>query len=325
MKIAFFTEMNMTGKIDRSIENMRTEFAWMSALQADHLPLRSVDSFTPGTSEDKFDISIIIFPKSIPKDLLKVDVVEKIRYRSTKVGFMQEGPSWYFQSLDIEPMFWFMDQMMKCDFVLAHNQIDKVYYEGLLQKPTLLNPTLMIEDRIKEIDTSIERKGIIIGGNIGEWYGGFNSLAVAMSVDQEIWFPRMGRMKSDELYIEGLNHLPYLSWLDWMKALNNFKYAIHLNPNTIGGTFSLNCAYLGIPCIGNRDADTQRLCFPDLSIDVRDLSRARTLIKHLTNDPKFYRECSLRAQENFVSWYREEKFLETWNSIHSSIMSIEKK
>ena len=34
MKIAFFTEMGFTGKIPRTHENMRTEFAWMVALNS---------------------------------------------------------------------------------------------------------------------------------------------------------------------------------------------------------------------------------------------------------------------------------------------------
>jgi len=37
------------------------------------------------------------------------------------------------------------------------------------------------------------------------------------------------------------------------------------------GTFSLNCAYFGIPCIGNEKVDTQRLCFPELSVDVENI------------------------------------------------------
>ena len=36
MKIAFFTEMGFQGKVPRTHDNMRTEFAWMVALDADH-------------------------------------------------------------------------------------------------------------------------------------------------------------------------------------------------------------------------------------------------------------------------------------------------
>ena len=36
MKIAFVTEMGFNGKIAETHTNMRTEFAWMHALDADH-------------------------------------------------------------------------------------------------------------------------------------------------------------------------------------------------------------------------------------------------------------------------------------------------
>ena len=39
MKVAFFTEMGFGGKVPRTHKNMRTEFAWMVALNADHYNL----------------------------------------------------------------------------------------------------------------------------------------------------------------------------------------------------------------------------------------------------------------------------------------------
>jgi hypothetical protein len=41
MKIAFFTEMEFQGKIPRNHSNMRVEFAWMCALEADHYNIKS--------------------------------------------------------------------------------------------------------------------------------------------------------------------------------------------------------------------------------------------------------------------------------------------
>ena len=41
MKVAFFTEMGFTGKVSRNHPNMRTEFAWMCALEADHYNINS--------------------------------------------------------------------------------------------------------------------------------------------------------------------------------------------------------------------------------------------------------------------------------------------
>jgi hypothetical protein len=42
MKIAFFTEMEFNGKIPRTHKNMRTEFAWMCALDATHYHLMHI-------------------------------------------------------------------------------------------------------------------------------------------------------------------------------------------------------------------------------------------------------------------------------------------
>jgi hypothetical protein len=36
MRIAFITEMGFEGKVPSNHSNMRTEFAWMHALNADH-------------------------------------------------------------------------------------------------------------------------------------------------------------------------------------------------------------------------------------------------------------------------------------------------
>ena len=60
MKVAFFTEMGFTGKVPRNHPNMRTEFAWMCALKADHHNIHS-DSIT-----SYYDIGVIIVPKNSP-------------------------------------------------------------------------------------------------------------------------------------------------------------------------------------------------------------------------------------------------------------------
>ena len=39
MNIAFLSEMGFSGKVSKNHPNMRTEFAWMHALDADHIPL----------------------------------------------------------------------------------------------------------------------------------------------------------------------------------------------------------------------------------------------------------------------------------------------
>jgi hypothetical protein len=122
-----------------------------------------------------------------------------------------------------------------------------------------------------------------------------------------------------EPQIEEITHLPYMQWDQWITSLNNFKYAVHLNPNTIGGTFHLNCAYLGIPCIGNIKTNTQRLCFPDLSVEPYDLVKAKSLIKRLVYDKEFYTECSNKAKKLYQEKFYESIYIKTWEKIKSHL------
>jgi hypothetical protein len=209
--------------------------------------------------------------------------------------------------------------MINANFVLAHNDCDKEYYEGLLNVNCYINPTLMIEDPIGYINQPSIRRGTIIGGNLVRWYGGFNSLIVAQTIDEKIYAPRMGRMQELELQLDSIEHLPYMQWNQWIHELNKFKYAVHMNPNSIGGTFSLNCAYLGIPCIGNINSNTQRICFPDISVNPDDLKSAKRLIKQLNYDESFYNEVSEKAIQLYKEHFSENNYVNVWNEILNKI------
>ena len=305
-KIAWFSEMGFNGKTPRSHKNMRTEFAWFVAQDAIHHNILKLKDLP----DNSYDLGVIIIPKSID-NYINFDIIANLKRVCKKYAFMQEGPSWYFQDL-------LLNIMLNADFVLAHNDRDKEYYEGLLDKKCYINPTLMIEDSIKDVP-ALERNNVIIGGNLRRWYGGFNSLMVAQEFKEDIWAPQMGRMREEEKNLDGLNHLPYMEWTDWIFSLNKFKYAIHLNPNSIGGTFSLNCAYLGIPCIGNIHSNTQRLCFPELSVEPDNIKNAKELARKLRLNKDFYLQCSIKSKELYNQYFSETTYNKVWNKILKQI------
>jgi hypothetical protein len=196
--------------------------------------------------------------------------------------------------------------LAKVDKIFAHNFSDLNYYAGLFpEKSITLIPTLMIEDSIKDIKWKPEDKAII-GGNFARWYGGFESFIVAQEFKVPTWGQTSHAMRENEGQL--VNHLPRVEWVDWIKQLSTFKYAIHLMPTVAAGTFSLNCSYLGIPCIGNILVDTQNKCQPDLAIEVQDVITARELAKKLVEDKDFYEHCSNTAKENYKEYYG----LEVW-------------
>ncbi len=294
MSIAFFTEMGFNGKIPSNHNNMRTEFAWMVALNADHYNINNVP-------DKKYDLGITIIPKNNPQFDLK-----RLKQYCGKVAVMQEGPHWYFQDYNLNDQINYFNALTSADIIFVHNKADKIYYRGLTgHKDVRVMRSLMIEEAIGETKI-VNRKGVIIGGNFVNWYGGFDSYMVANSQFDVVSAPTMGRKQEGEEQL--LTLLPYMNWKEWIHKLNEFKIGVHLMRTHAAGTFALNCAYLGIPCIGYKGLDTQELCHPELTVNVGDLGHAKELIKELNNNSEFYSECSKQAKDYYSIYYHENNF-----------------
>jgi len=293
MKVAFFTEMGFNGKIPRTHENMRTEFAWMVALNANHYNIKQIPT-------EKYDLGIVIIPKKNPD----FDI-NSLKQSCDKIAVMQEGPNWYWQDYDLSKQIWYYNTLTSADIIFTHNEIDKKYYQGLISHPNVrVMSSLMIEDAIGKLE-QVERQGVIIGGNFVSWYGGFDSFIIAQELDDKIFAPSMGRKQVGEEQL--ITHLPYMNWKQWIHELNKFKYGVHLMRTHAAGTFALNCAYLGVPCIGYKGLDTQEICHPNLTIEIGDLATARKLVT-LMKDKDYYNLQSELAKENYNKFYKEEIF-----------------
>ena len=318
MKIVFLTEMGFQGKIPNNHTNMRTEFAWMHALDAVHSNLKNYNNIKGQ------DHVFIIFPKgelflnavgiklkegvNPYSGFLTSNFIDILKSNNKKVHYIQEGPSWFFNDYEIADQFNFYNLLSKCDSIFAHNEYDVKFYKGLLpHKQVNIMKTLLIEDLIKDIIPQPQDK-VIIGGNFARWYGGFSSYIISDVFEVEKWTQDSHAKRSNEHNIPDLNHLPRLQWIEWMNELSTFKYAVHLMPTIAAGTFSLNCAYFGIPCIGNKNVDTQKICHPTLSIDVENVDEARILALRLKEDKEFYKQCSKTAKDNYKKYYN----IETW-------------
>ncbi len=130
-----------------------------------------------------------------------------------------------------------------------------------------------------------------------------------------IYVPSMGRKIPGEESLDRLKHLPYLSWSQWITTVSEMKYGIHLMRTHAAGTFALNCAFLGIPCIGYNALDTQQLLHPCTTIQLGDLAKAKRLAIQLKEDEKFYKQCSESTKGLYEQHYTEEKFMKHMNEI----------
>jgi hypothetical protein len=322
MRIAFLTEMGFVGKVPANHPNMRTEFAWMHALDADHY---NIHLFGSSKNLVDYDVVFVIFPKGKTflssegsrliegvnpvSPLLDQPIVERLKEKGNKkIYYIQEGPYWWFNDYEIVDQIKFYNFLSKTDGIFAHNLSDANYYRGMFRnKKVEIIHSLMIEELIKDIQPQPEDK-VLIGGNFARWYGGFESYMVASELGLPIWGQESHAKRNQEGMIDNLNHFPRMMWIDWMKEVSKFKYGVHLMPTVAAGTFSLNCAYFGIPVIGNEQVDTQRLLHPQLSVEVFDIESAMLLVEML-KDPSFYKKKSEEAKDNYHTHYTKEVWL----------------
>ena len=305
-KVAWFTEGGWNGKVPRDHPHMRNDVAWMHVLDATHYPVWNLEQVT-----EKYDLGIVTIPKNNIEQLMMFPMIENMKRVCKKIGFMKEGPSWYFKDYPIEQQIWFYNCLMEMDILFAHNSHDKRYYEGLTGKKTHVMKTIMIEDNIKpHIINSDARSGVLIGGNFARWYGGFDSYIIAQEFGEDIFAPTMGRKREREEEMN-ITHLPHMNWSSWIANLSRFKYVVHLCPTNGAGTVALNSAVLGIPCLANAGIDTQEQLSPELTIQPGDLKTAREKAIMLRDDKDFYNECSKNAMNRYKkSIFKEESYRE---------------
>ena len=304
MKVAFFSETGNNRKYPRDFPNARTEVAWCLALDA---PMCSLGVLP----NEQFDLGIVIVPKERPR----VDL-DFIRKCCDKVAIMQEGPHWYFQDYTIEEQFHYYNTLMSADWVYCHNISDIQYYKGLGCKDVRVMRSLMIPEGLTPRSESGD--GTMIGGNFVSWYGGFDSYMVAREIGKPITSPSMGRKQSQEDAIEDINYLPYMSWREWIDNLSQYNIGIHLMRTHAAGTFAMNCAFHGIPCIGYYGLDTQEFLHPLTSVNVADLEKAIEIAVKLRDDKDFYDECSKTSMKFFNKFYTEKAWKENWNYLHTT-------
>ena len=297
-KIAWFTEGGFRGKVHRQTPNMKTPLDWIAVMEADHFNLGD------NLNSSNYDLGIMVIPKENPQRAN----INNIKKFCTKVAIMQEGPFWLFQDYSLEKQISYFNNLTQADIIFVHNEQDKKYYKGLTNhKDVRILPSVMIKDPIKNTIKTSERSGIMIGGNMVSWYGGFDSFILASSVTDEIYSPSMGRKQEGESEL-GISQLPYMQWDQWITELSKRKIGIHMMRTHAAGTFAMNCSYLGIPCIGYKGLDTQRHLHPNSSVDDGDMESAKKIINKLWNDLDFYKENCILTKTLFEKEHSEEAF-----------------
>ena len=309
MRIGFFSEAGYEGKVPRNYDNMRTDVAWVCALDATHHPIAKLRSL----SDNLYDVGVMILPKNRKPllDWFPNPVLKEYRRVCKKVTIMQESYYNYWQDSPIAEQIWYFNFITEMDLIFCHNDIDLLYYNGLTNVRTELLPSVMITDDI--VRRSEWGDGVVIGGNWVWAYGGFDSYQVGLELTDDITAVTTGRMKPEEEQV--LKHLPWMMWGEWIKTLSQFNVGIQLGTAS-AGTFNLNCSFHGIPCIGYSNVNTQDILHPLTTVEVGDIDNAKHIARKL-KDEKFYKLCSETTLKRYENYYTEEVFVKHWNGIWS--------
>jgi len=95
--------------------------------------------------------------------------------------------------------------------------------------------------------------------------------------------------------------------------LGNYNVGVHLMRTHAAGTFAMNCAWHGIPCVGYKGLDTQEILHPLTTVDAGNLDEAVRVVEKL-KDEKFYRLCNETIVKRFEQNYTEEKWKKNWSN-----------
>ena len=304
MKVGFFSEAQYEGTVSRKHPNMRTDVAWVCALQAYHCPIPMIDTI----ENNSFDVGVMILPKN-RKPLLNYPLLEHFKRVCKKVTIMQESYYNYWQDSSIEEQIWYFNFITEMDLIFCHNDIDLKYYNGLTNVRTELLPSVMITDDI--VKRSEWGSGVIIGGNWVKDYGGFDSYQVALEMTDNVTAVTTGRIKPEEKQV--LNHVPWVMWREWIDILSQYEVGVQLGTAS-AGTFNLNCSFHGIPCIGYSDVNTQKILHPLTTVEVGEIDKAKEIARKL-KDKTFYDKCMEETQKNYEKYYSETRFLEHWDKV----------
>ena len=308
MNIGFFSEAGYQGKVPRSHNNMRTDVAWVCALDAFHCPISMINTM----ADNSFDVGVMILPKN-RKPLLDYPLLKEYKRVCKKVTVMQESYYNYWQDSEIAEQIWYFNFLVEMDLIFCHNDVDLKYYKGLTDVRTELLPTVMITDNV--LPRNEWGDGVIIGGNWVKDYGGFDSYQVALEITDDVTSITTGRTKEQE---KGLfKHLPWMYWSEWINVLSQYHVGVQLG-TAAAGTFNLNCSFHGIPCIAYSNSNTQRILHPKTTVELGDLVEAKKIANKL-KDKDFYDECMMDTQNNFEKYYSEKKFVEHFNQVIQSL------
>lgn len=310
MKILYLTDIGYMGPLTMDFQmGLRPPMSWISALNSFHCPYIKLNEL----QEDNFDIAIISCLHE------KVDVfeinLEKIKNISKKILFQHDSDHRYFyQKNSLQRSYMLNYIISNVDAILAHNDLDKKYYETLYKKPCFIHEQLILD--VYDESIPINKQGILLGaGGMNDRYGTLDPYVFAINHTEEKIY-----CFGEEENIPGINFIPNVwDYIEYNKKLSSFKYAFNLTPSGLGGSFPLQCAMMKVPCLGWDTSNTFKTCFPDLVAPYGSFDILEEKFNNLMSDDEFYEYVVNYARQKFITYFNINEYKNNMINIFLSI------
>jgi len=309
MKILYLTDLNYFGTISSDYQmGLRPPMSWISALKPFHCPYSRIDEIP----YNDFDITILsCLHENV--DVLNINL-EKIKNITKKILFQHDSDHRYFYKKNSLSRSYMLNYIISnVDAVLVHNDLDKQYYQSLFQKPCFIHEQLIF-DTYSYLDIPQQKSGVILGG-IDDRYGALDGLFLIYNIINEKIYC-FGDFEPIPEVIKIENTWDYI---EYNKILSKFKIALNLTPMAIGGSFPLQCAMVGVPCVGWDNSHTLKKCFPDLVAPYGDFESLRIILNKLNTEDDFYNKVASQARHIFLKEYNIEEYKKNMNLIFNSL------
>jgi hypothetical protein len=195
------------------------------------------------------------------------------------------------------------------DLMLCHNEADAKFYGLLMQNPAkaIYFPAVQDLRMIEQCRTEPQDKTTrtVLVQHFDNRSNGLFAALIAKKVGAPILhfntsiYPDNRNEEARALFGLDMTDLANTGWLEWARAIG--RAWVYLHPLTVcgAGRDTIACAVLGVPVIGNRHLEAQRILFPDLKVDIDEPDEMEAILRRLLTDQGFYTRSRLYAFERW--------------------------
>lgn len=218
------------------------------------------------------------------------------------------------------------------DLMLCHNEADAKFYGLLMGDPTKAIYFPAVQDlRLIEPfrrDPATKSVKTVLIQHFDNRSNGLFAALIAQRVGAPMLhfntctYPDHRNEEAKAMFNLDVREIPYSGWLEWANAISEAWVYTHPLTCCGAGRDTIACATLGVPVIGHKHLEAQRVLFPDLAVDVDDADQIENVLRRLLTDEGFYKRSRLYAIERIPLFTIEagevlaKKVLEVrgWNS-----------